>query len=76
MDGCPGGSNKVNALVWQVVIPLRNVRAHLEISTMKSDGGSGLSTVFGMVYVNEAKYIRDMIYVKRLSCCKWNGESN
>ena len=51
MDGCPGGSNKVNALVWQVVIPLRNVRAHLEISTMKSDGGSGLSTVFGMVYL-------------------------
>ena len=63
-------------LVRQIVILLRNVRAHLEISTMKSDGRTGLSTVFGMVCVNEAKYIRDMIYVKRLSCCKWNGESN
>ena len=63
-------------LVWQVVILCRNVRAHLEISTMKSEGGTALSTIFGMVYVNEAKYRREMIYTKRLNCRKCNGESN
>ena len=35
-------------LVWQVVLLSRNVKAHLEISTMKSEGGTGLSTVFGV----------------------------